>query len=534
MSDDPTPPTFDKEAWRAALGNRKLQDDEQQAVERDEQRQAAVGEAPTAIASEEKLMALLLRSGGDLLPAVDLSLGNGKALALAQHRRIYHHLHRWWKGSRSPTLDAFVAWAQDQPSPSGLSLAMDLGGASHLLELSRRRVAKSATLDLVAAIQDAWQQRLLLDGADKVAWQILDGSTGKKALAAWLDVAENAQRLSLGDEHTPEKVAQRQRKKFEARARGEEQSGLDTGLDCFDQIYTPAPGTMTVAAGYSKHGKTTVSMAWAGKMALKHNALLYYYPCEGYEALLTARLLCSIWSDFPGYTWQNSRGAMIPTLREHWIMKIDRALENATDLRATVIDHYGQVLDWLEQSGIHLKPVGQIDIRQVESDLLVARAKHPDRPIICVVDYLQHCHQGDPSEREKERVAACSRRLGGITGKTGAITFALSQYTENGNEQATPIPMPGPHQVRGAKDIRNDAAAILTWHRPYLRESENEGCGVLEVLPREGIPMHGVLHMDGACKAFRWWDLGADGPVPSLPGVHTPRYTPPCQEDSGW
>ena len=501
-----------------------------------------MGQTPAALASERAVLGIILATRGDVIPEVDEATGGGQAMYGELHRDLYRVMREYWREHDAVDAESLITHLMDTPSTRGGKTRLDdfwtihpdhqgMLGISELHNLASPASWRGDRAQLhraLDAIGEAASKRALLTGTMQIHLRISRGAMD--ALSAVDELGQLAQRVTTrqeADPSDPTEVARRMKESIIAQLEGRAASGVTCGVGPIDALYQAAPGTNTVVAGYSKMGKTTLAMAMAGGYAREHDAIVLYYPCEGYERLLVTRLLCAAWAGFEGYTHANANGDLLPTLREDWIMRFDRMTDSP--LKGKVLEDYSSVLGWLSRSGVYVKPVGTTDVRRVEADLAATRARHPDRLICVVVDYVQHFHCGDLGQDERHRIADASRRLTTAYGKYKAIGITLSQYTDQG-AQDDPVKLPNPTQMRGAKDVRNDASAILTVHRPYFRSSalEQRYC-VIDLLAREGVPSHVVADFDGGTKQYTWWTDG----VLDAPGVQSPRMTPPASA-GGW
>lgn len=492
---------------------------------------------PQALAAEREVLGILIKWNCRDLPIVARQTQDGAAFHDRRHRRIWRELKRWFDEEVEFEDDAvfveraFLIWALDEPSKMGdACLADDLGGGDYVMQVASSGISRTLLATHLRPVVNCYKLRQLRAGL-RSSYQsagLMPDATD--VIDEVVSLAESVSTLDRPDRSDPRTVGAKAQANYLERWEGTIDHGLRTGM-ATDSIFRIAPSTMTVVAGYSKHGKTSLALNLAGKLAREQAAIVLYYPCEGYQQLLVTRFLCATWADDESFVVQHpTTGKAIPTLQEHWHMDPARWLERAPGaVRAKARQDFEFVLEWYtEHSAVYIKQVGPIDARDVESDLVLMRARHPDRRIVCVVDYLQHCHVGDDKMRPLERIAEASRKLSGAAGKTGAAMIALSQYTDPDAAAKPPLAVPNHAQVRNAKDIRNDAAAIVTVHRPWFN-GDRDALTVIDVLPREGRASHGVMHFEGATKQYRWWDSSHDGTIPAIPGLHSRRVVPPCQ-----
>ena len=269
-------------------------------------------------------------------------------------------------------------------------------------------------------------------------------------------------------------------------------------------------GQYHVIGAYSGHGKTTICGAIAGGLAYHHDAVVSWWNCEIRQEFQAIRVLTSLFSkDVAGQ----------PAILEHWAMHPDRVPAGS---RAKFHAQMVKAVSWFAESGIHIEPPGAINIRDVELTVESLRMDHPDRPLVVVVDYLQHMTlESDRRLSQGERVAECSRRLSGIAKSLDCIVIAASQFTETDYAASPPIAMPKVAQTRDSKDVRNDADAFFAYHRPWHGAGHNQSLAILESgKDRWGVNGHVLMNANGGSNTFTAYE----GALPAaVPGLTTPR-----------
>ena len=143
-------------------------------------------------------------------------------------------------------------------------------------------------------------------------------------------------------------------------------------------------------------------------------------------------------------------------------------------------------------------------------------------PYVVVVDYLQRAVYGT-ADSKADKIAEASAAFAGIALDHNAICIGLSQFTLPVREE--PIPMPSPSSARWSKDIENDAADFLIYHRPHkTTHGLDRRCILQRAKSRYGELGH-VEMFGNDCNQFRWWD----GARPDVPGLHTQEVTDGAQ-----
>jgi replicative DNA helicase len=358
-------------------------------------------------------------------------------------------------------------------------------------------------------IVDRWQVREV----QRVAMSLVE-EAGRPGVDATALLTKARTALEEVESHRPERlddlsIAKRgyEMKERLVRQHSGEEPRIFTGLDPVDALLDGIPeGRYVILSAYSKHGKTTLAGSMMIGMARSSGAVLSVHQCEVAAETQTARLLAAAYAERGLTVRHMTRGDKVrdPKTWEKIMSGVERAINFAAD----------EITAYIEDPK-------RLRLSHIEAQTRLIRAKHPRRPIVVMVDYIQRVTvEGRFNTRQLE-LEEISRRLLELSKETGAIVFALSQFTERDLDKV-PIPMPKPAtQIRGARDIVHDADLVLTWHRPYKGgRPEEERMGILEISEgREHTTKHVALDADLGRSLFTWSDAGSRG----ITDLRTPR-----------
>lgn len=91
--------------------------------------------------------------------------------------------------------------------------------------------------------------------------------------------------------------------------------------------------------------------------------------------------------------------------------------------------------------------------------------RHPGRPIVLFVDYLQLL-AGDDGFNKAAAIGAISRKLKLFSIEMEIITVVAAQINRGGAEEG----MPGPHNLKDSGSIEQDADVVMLLNRPSLQD----------------------------------------------------------------
>lgn len=231
------------------------------------------------------------------------------------------------------------------------------------------------------------------------------------------------------------------------------------------------PGIHTILGAMSGHGKTTMTSAIvAGLLCQNPDLIVDWYSCEVPDYLQLQRIASAAFGVDERY-WRN-RDAYKSASAHAQAVKAQRWMFEIKDR-------------------LRIYQSGAIDVRRVQLKAAARRARNPSAPYVVVVDYIQRANYGNRSTSDIERIAAASQAIAGIALDYDAMTIALSQFTTD--VPTEPVRIPNPMQARWSKEILNDAADFLIYHRPYPYSSnatDRSICLLQRSKSRYGIVRH--------------------------------------------
>jgi len=385
------------------------------------------------------------------------------------------------------------------------------GGTKGINRLSNSMPSAANVQSYVDIVLEKSRLRTLISGMERLvsgcyADEITSGEVIGKASELVRGVTRTGGKLSSDPKDVARRILQYQEDVLSGRTTAE----YTCGIPIIDRLTRWRVGQYHVIGAYSGHGKTTVCGAIASGLAYHHDAVVSWWNCEINQVFQAIRLLTPLFS---------KDAAGIDVLKEHWAMHPDRV---PTKAQARFQNRMVEAVGWLAGSGVRIEPPGAICIRDVELTAESLRMDYPDRPLVVVVDYLQHMTlESGRRSTQGERVAECSRRLSHIAKSLDCIVIAASQFTETDYAANPPLAMPKVAQTRDSKDVRNDADAFFAYHRPWHGASSNQSIAVMEAgKDRWGLNGHVVMNADGGSNTFTSYD----GPLPqTIQGLNSPR-----------
>ena len=386
-----------------------------------------------------------------------------------------------------------------------------VGGPKYVGELSHSMPSAANVQTYVDLVVEKSRLRQIIAGMEQLVGDCYQNqTTSAEAVARAGELVREVMRANGRRSSDPKEVARRILDYQQSVLDGDTVAEYTCGIPIIDRLTRWRVGQYHVIGAYSGHGKTTICGAIAGGLAYHHDAVVSWWNCEIRQEFQAIRVLTSLFSkDVAGQ----------PAILEHWAMHPDRVPAGS---RAKFHAQMVKAVSWFAESGIHIEPPGAINIRDVELTVESLRMDHPDRPLVVVVDYLQHMTlESDRRLSQGERVAECSRRLSGIAKSLDCIVIAASQFTETDYAASPPIAMPKVAQTRDSKDVRNDADAFFAYHRPWHGAGHNQSLAILESgKDRWGVNGHVLMNANGGSNTFTAYE----GALPAaVPGLTTPR-----------
>lgn len=393
-----------------------------------------------------------------------------------------------------------IDYLNARKGPMGQTYLETAGGHAVVHKLMHQVVsAENEARQAFEKLDEYRNRRTLQRVAADMRMQVEEGQPAERVLTSVTSqLHDMAQGRTNEDEEASGKAAVKSiTASLERRMAGGTGDGLLTGIVPVDLLLDggPAPGVNTVVAALSGHGKTTITSAMVAGLLSNHDDLVVdWFSCEVPAEYQCTRIASSAHGVPEGF-WRNP------------------VKYGETDHRMSV-----RALGWLNELDDRLRVyrMGTIDMRKVALKAAARRVGHSG-PYVVVVDYLQRAAYGS-GESKSDRIADASACLAGIALDHDAICLGLSQFTLEAREE--PIPMPAPSNARWSKDLENDAADFLIYHRPQKTNSAFERRCILQLAKsRYGQLGHVEMHGNDA-NQFRWWD----GLKQDVAGLHTREY----------
>lgn len=391
-------------------------------------------------------------------------------------------------------LMAVIDYMNARRDPSGQTYLEVAGGHRRVHELVLGVVSPdNQARESFTQLREYHQRRALQRLALNMRADVEEGQPAERIIA---DISTALGEMATArkdedDEASAPAMAQTIVDQLTRRLSGEEPGVLDTGIHPVNVLLDGglAPGVNTVLGALSGHGKTTMASAMiAGLLQQNPDLVVDWYSCEVPSAWQAQRIMSSAFNIH----------------ERHWRDPL------ATPKYAEAA---GKATKWLRglDDRLRIYRMGEIDIRKVSLKTSARRVRH-DGPYVVVVDYIQRATYGK-ADHPIEKIAAASQALAGIALDHNVATLALSQFTTPAQDE--PIPMPSPLHARWSKEVLNDAADFLIYHRPFKTNPELERRCILQ-LAKSRYGRLGHVEMVGTpANRFRWWEDGK-GAVPGL------------------
>lgn len=499
----------DREAWRAALQWRESED-----------ARRGVGQLD---AGELELSVIgTMMQGAAARSAIRGRIDPRKYIGNPRLKLVASVLDTLDAKGVEPTRVAIMRELHGQPAPGGdeSSTALDyIGGSVTLEDCEFLGVERPEDIGpLCERLVEVWQLRLLREQTRSIAARIGPGSKPAEVLARIETLRDRVIRADASDELEAISARAHAAEMYEHvqwHLDGNEPERLMVGHGAFDALIDGfQPDWYVVLSSYSKMGKTTVAWSMLARMLQTIPELVVnVHQCEVRSLVQTARILAA-----------SSPSARI---NQEWLVKPDKVPKRVQ------VEYAREVLascEWYAEQKVYAERPGVIDIEHVESRARMLRARHPDAPIVIVVDYLQRMKSGGRFSSKRDELEDISGRLIDLAKGHKVLVLALSQFTESG-DMSHPIPMPRAGQVRHCKTIRDDCDLLLSWHRPFQGDPYDGRFGILETSAfREGRSAHVLLDADLGAGRFEWWDAAEPHhnaePVTENIGLNTMRIEP--------
>lgn len=379
------------------------------------------------------------------------------------------------------------------------------GGHMNVVRLTESVPSAAGAMDYARTVFKHWQARQGIEALRNTLASLYDKGRAPDDVLGQLSSNLDEVVGSADGPHpgAPAVVAEQIQTRFMQRLRGEEADCLPTNIEPIDAVMGGGPrvGEGYVLGAKSGFGKTTTAAAIVGSLMKHHDAVVHWWSTEITEEFTAIRIL-----------------AAMHGIYENWLRRPQtvKSAKQRAELEAAIPN----LAKWWEERDCHVFKHGNPHVDDVRRKARAARARHPDRPLVIVADYIQKFDAG--ARRRKENVSESSARLQGLALDLDAVTLVLTQFTDGDKNAAReyPLPMPHPGQSRDSGDIEFDASNYLVFHRPYLGDEQYDQLSVLECAKARYGDLGHVLMKGNGSGGFSWW---SDAPPEEMPTINTPR-----------
>ena len=336
--------------------------------------------------------------------------------------------------ARHQLIFAAVAKMAENGSPSFPSVAASMeragtlahvGGAAYLMDISDSVVSMVGVESDIGIVQDAYKRRQAIELARQILNDAQEAETADEVISGAISriagIVNGSGSTKTGFSHAASNL--------DSVLSTEKPREIPTGLDWFDELYTPRPGNFIVLAGFSGGGKTALAAGVCASMARTGNVLLASLEMSKDEILERS------------IPWTTD----IPIQR---IRKRELNDEEAARARQEIV---GRGLYFTDAESIY-------DIEQSARSLKVSRGLDA-----VMIDYLQLLEGGKRGEQNRaQEVAAISRHCKMMARRLDCVVYALSQL----NNDASRDGIPKIHHLKESGGIRQDADAVFMIYPP--------------------------------------------------------------------
>ena len=225
---------------------------------------------------------------------------------------------------------------------------------------------------------------------------------------------------------------------------------MSTGIEDMDALFRGGlePGRLCIVGARPKVGKTTFMFNLA-LQALAQDYVVVFASLEIGERELWSKLL--------------SAQSMVNQ------SKIQQMLDNKITINDFSVEEQERIEEakaGLKSADLHTMFAGNLQhgVDSIISSTMRVMQRHPDRPIIIFVDYLQLL--SDDPYNKAAAIGVISRKLKLFCIEMDVIAVVASQINRAGAEDG----MPSPHQLKESGSIEQDADIVMILNRPSLQD----------------------------------------------------------------
>ena len=312
----------------------------------------------------------------------------------------------------------------------------EVGGDAFITDLLSRPVSILSAPAYAQVIADLAAKRRLVVGASQIVKAAYDGQTGATdVLAVAQSIVEGASRkapapsiLSFGDV-IGEVITEAQAPTH----------GLKTGFGLFDFLTGGLrPGELILIAARPSHGKTTLAMQMAFKVA-RQGVPVAVFSLEMRRVQLVQRLMAAI--------------ASVPAANIRDGHLSEQEWDRLTDWGARV----SSAPLWIDDTP-ELTPA---DIRSRIMRL-------HDKPGLVVIDYIQLLRANEKAENRVQEIASVSRGVKAIAKTLGVPVLCAAQLNRQAEGRADGIPDLA--DLRESGQLEQDSDVVAFIHRPRMKD----------------------------------------------------------------
>lgn len=371
---------------------------------------------PENIGIETQLLGRMLRFG-DRAHEI-LSAMRAEQFYSARHQIIFQAVAKLSEIG-APSVPSLVA------SMNRSGELQHVGGDAYLMDLADSVVSMMGWEADVVIVQDAYKRRQAIEMARQILNDAIEADTADEVISGAISritgIVNGSGNTKTGFTHAAsnlDSVLSRERPRE-----------IPTGLDWFDELYTPRPGNFIVLAGFSGGGKTALAAGVCASMARTGNVLLASLEMSKDEILERA------------IPW--TANIEIKDIRKRNITEAEAAQAREEILSRGLYFTEAESIYDIEQSARSLKVSSGLDA--------------------VMIDYLQLLEGGKRGEQNRaQEVATISRHCKMMARRLNCVVYALSQL----NNDASRDGIPKIHHLKESGGIRQDADAVFMIYPP--------------------------------------------------------------------
>lgn len=325
------------------------------------------------------------------------------------------------------------------PSLQSIAAALDrakklepIGGAAYLMEIVDASLSMVGIDSDIDVVQGAYKRRQTIEMARALLNDAFEAESADDALATAVAklsaIVNGSGGMRSGFSHAASNL--------DSVLSDDRPREIPTGLEWFDEIYTPRPGNYIVLAGFSGGGKTALAAGIATSMARRGNVLLASLEMSKDEILERA------------IPWATD--IEISRIRNRKLTDLEKAVA-----RAEIVSR-----------GLYITEAESVyEVEQAARSLKVSKGLDA-----VLIDYLQllTSPRSKGEQNRAQEVAAISRHCKLMARRLDCVVYALSQL----NNDASRDGIPKIHHLKESGGIRQDADAVFMVYHPDKEEHD--------------------------------------------------------------